>query len=186
MAITRLPRYDTFLFTEVYDNADDFLADWQASGLYESGWIKDDSITKLYYLLYATYGNSPIANYDVNQFKYKMWSIIFRDGPSWEKRLGIQATLRGLTEAELMQGAKAIYNHAFNPSCDPSTSSLTELDYINDQNTTNYQKSKLDAYGQLWEILKLDITSEFIGKFKECFKKFVIPEHPTLFGTEEE
>lgn len=182
--INQTPRYSTKLFTDIYDNADDFVADYKDSGLYNQE-MTDASLTSLFYLLYAQYGNSPIANYDETQFKYKMWSIIFKDGLSWQKRLSVQATLRGLTEAELQQGSKAIYNHAFNPSSDPATSSLTELEYINDQNTTNYQKNKVDAYSNLWEILKLDVTSEFINKFKVCFKSFVIPEHPTLYATEE-
>lgn len=48
-----------------------------------------------------------------------------------------------------MTGSKSIYNHAFNPSNEPSTASLDELDYINEQNTSNVKRSKIDAYGML-------------------------------------
>lgn len=100
-------------------------------------------------MLYARYGNNPIANRDTHQFKFKIFSIIYQYGPTWEKRLAIQEDLRGLSGDDLLKGTKAIYNSALNPSTAPSTGSLDELTYINSQNTTNYKKSKMDAYAQL-------------------------------------
>ena len=73
-----------------------------------------------------------------------------------------------------------------NPSTAPATQTLDELPYINGQNTTNYKKSKMDAYGQLWELLNTDVTGQFLTKFKDCFKKFVRPEMPLVYITEEE
>ena len=136
-----IPQYDTKLMTEVWEDAAGFLADYKSVGIPTT--ISDASATTLYYLLYAKYGNSPIANFDITQFKYKMFSIIFQFGPTWEKKLELQEKVRGLTEAEIMTGAKAIYNSALNPSTPPTTG---ELPYINAQNTTNYKKSKLEAY----------------------------------------
>ena len=69
-------------------------------------------------------------------------------GPTWEKRLDIQEKLRNISDDELRLGSKAIYNHALNPSTAPSTQALEELSYINDQSTSNYRKSKMDAYMQ--------------------------------------
>lgn len=100
--------------------------------------------------------------------------------------MSIQQSLRNLSDADILIGAKAIYNSAYNPSTTPSTSALTELTYINQQNTTNYKKSKLEAYAQLWELLNTDVTSAFVGKFKVCFKQFVRPERPLLYVTIEE
>lgn len=144
-----IPQYSTRLFTEVWEDVDTFMTDYHelAEGLPNK--IKDDNAKVLYYLLYSRYGNNPIANYDVMQFKMKVMSIIWQYGPTWERRVEIQDTLRGLSEDELMAGSKSIYNHAFNPSNEPSTSSMTELDYINDQNTTNYKRGKLEAYSTL-------------------------------------
>ena len=136
-----IPQYDTKLMTEIWEDAAGFLADYKSVGIPTT--ISDASATTLYYLLYAKYGNSPIANFDITQFKYKMFSIIFQYGPTWEKKLELQAKVRGLTETEIMTGAKAIYNSALNPSTAPSSE---ELPYINAQNTTNYRKSKLEAY----------------------------------------
>lgn len=180
--MSNYPRYDTKLFTEIYDDAGTFVYYYKHCGIPTT--ISDSNCNTLYYLLYAKYGNNPIANYDEEQFKYKICSIIFQFGPTWEKRLQIQQNLRGLTEDDLRLGSKAIYNHAFNPSQAPSTSTLTELDYINDQNTTNYKKSKMDAYMQLWELLKTDVTGEFLAKFQRCFKQFVTPEKTWIYVTE--
>lgn len=142
------PEYSTILFSNVWDNVDDFTSDYEDCGI-PAMFSKEDSISTLFYLLYARYGNSPIANQDVNQFKYKVMMTIFRFGPTWEKKMDIQNTLRNLTEDDLIKGSKAIYNTALNPTTSPSTATLEELTYINSQNTTNYKKSKMDAYGQL-------------------------------------
>ena len=179
-----LPQYDTQLFTEIWEEASDFVSDYQNVGLPTT--ISVQSCTTLYYLLYARYGNTPIANYDTTQFKYKVFSVIFQYGPTWEKKLDIQQKLRAISDADLLKGSKAIYNAALNPSSAPSTQTLEELEYINSQNTTNYKKSKMDAYGQLWELLNTDVTEQFLNRFKNCFKTFVMPEHTWIYVTEED
>lgn len=181
------PEYSTMLFTQVWDNASDFVDDYKGSGLYlANSKISDTSATALFYLLYARYGNSPIANRDVNQFQYKVFSIIMQYGPTWEKRLDIQSKIRALTDDDIRLGSKAIYNQAMNPSTEPSTSTLDEITYINQQNTTNYKKSPLDGYAMLIDLLNTDVTEDFIKKFNVCFKKFVTPERPLLYVEEDE
>lgn len=179
-----LPQYSTVTFTEVWDSYEDFASDLGNSPF--NGCITSDNEEILFYLLYGRYGNNPIANRDISQWKYKMFSVIFQYGPTWEKRMAIQSELRGLTGDDLLKGSRAIYNHAFNPSTTPSTSSLDELTFINDQNTTNYKKSKMDAYEQLMALLEVDVTEEFLNKFKKCFKVFVAPEEPLLYVTEDQ
>ena len=98
--VEMFPQYDTKLMTEVWNSASDFLTDYQAAGIPTT--ISVQNATTLYYLLYARYGNTPIANYDENQWKYKMFSIIFQYGPTWEKRLDVQNTLRGLQISDLV------------------------------------------------------------------------------------
>ena len=148
--------------------------------------IKDATATNLFYLLYAQYGNSHIAASDEHQFIYRLFSIVFMYGPTWEKRLDIQTNLRGLTESDLLQGAKHIYNHAYNPGTEPATGDLEELDAINEQNTQNYKRSKLDAYGALWDLLSIDVTKSFLDKFKDLFIKIIASGKPLLYVTEEE
>lgn len=186
-----IPQYSTETFTDIWDNVEDFKSDLADSPF--DGCIKDgsnsgdpDNVSLVFYLLYARYGNNPIANLDITQWKFKIFSTMFQYGPSWEKRLDIQNTLRGLSEADLLAGNKAIYNNALNPSTTPSTSSLTELTYINSQNTTNYKKSKMEAYAQLWDLISTDVTEDFLLKFRKCFKLFVSDERPILFVQDNE
>ena len=184
MSNQMLPEYSTVLFTNVWDNALEFVSDYKASGLYQSiAKISDDSATMLFYLLYARYGNSPIANRDVNQFQYKVFATIFQYGPTWEKQLSVQKALRDLTDAQIRQGSFAKYNQALNPANAPSTDILT---FINQQNTTEYTKSPLDGYAVLETLLDTDVTKQFIDKFNVCFKKFVTPERPLLYVSDEE
>lgn len=191
MSNSMIPQYSTVLFTEVWDNAEDFktdLADSAFAGCMQDGSVtgQPDNVSLLYYLLYAKYGNTPVANNDLTQFKYKVFSVMYQYGPTWEKKIDIQTKVRNLTDAELLSGAKAIYNSAMNPSTAPSTSSLEELTYINAQNTTNYKKSKMEAYNLQWSLLDDSLTAKFIEKFAICFKKFVYPEQPLLYVSEDE
>jgi len=187
-----LPRYDTKLFCEIFEDAETFSTAYKDSGLYDAttghlnNSLSDNNINILYYLLYAKYANNPIANYDENQFKYKLWAIIFQYGPAWAKKLDIQNKVRELTDDEIRLGSKAIYNHAFNPSTDPSTASLEELTAINEQNTTNFKKSKLDGYMGLWQLVVSDVTNEFLKKFEKLFKQFVTPERTWIYVQEVE
>lgn len=189
-----IPEYSTVLFTDVWESANDFKTDFQASpftgslhyGETVSGVTYPDNVSLLYYLLYARYANNPLANYDTDQFKYKIYSIIFQYGPTWQKKLEIQSKLRALTDDELLAGSKAIYNSAVNPSTEPSTGTLEELEYINAQNTTNYKRGKLEGYGTLWELLNTDVTGAFLNKFRVCFKQFVRPEVRFIYESEDE
>ena len=136
--------------------------------------------------MFARYGNNPIVNFDITQFKMKLMSVIATYGPVWENKKAIQKSLRDLTETELLQGAKQIYNHAFNPSTEPTTAQLEELTHINDQNTTNNKKSKMEAYSILWANLHVDATDEFLNKFKNCFSRFVGDQFPIIYVEEDE
>lgn len=75
-----IPQYDTKLFTEIWDNVSDFVYDYNHVGIPTT--ISDTNATTLFFLLYARYGNSPIANYDEEQWKYKIFSVIFQYGPT--------------------------------------------------------------------------------------------------------
>lgn len=99
-----IPQYDTKLFTDVFDDAGTFLYYYMHIGIPTT--ISNQSATTLYYLLYARYGNTPIANYDEEQFKYKIFSVVFQYGPTWEKKLSIQETLRGLQLSDLIDNGK--------------------------------------------------------------------------------
>lgn len=74
------PKYETKTFCDVWDEADAFKDDLADSPF--AGVLTSTNQTLLYYLLYAKYGNSPIANRDENQFKYKVFGTIFQYGPT--------------------------------------------------------------------------------------------------------
>lgn len=175
----------TKTFNQVWKNYDLFKVDYDASpftGAIHEGEIIEgktmpDNLQILYYLLYAKFGNSFITNLDENQWKFKVFSTIWKYGPAWEKKLEIQANLKELEldSDTLLQGAKAIYNKALNPETNPTTAALEELTYINEQNTTNYKKSKMDALTQLWNLIATDVTDSFLERFAPLFKKIWNP-----------
>lgn len=173
--------YETLKFTDVWDNVNSFISDYNDVGIPAT--IENTSVMTLFYLLYAKYGNNTIAFTDVAQFKYNVFSLIFMYGPTWQERLSLQEKIRKLSDDELLQGGKAIYNTALNPSNSGKTQQLEELEYINSQNTTNYKKSKMEAYALKWDLLDTDVTSEFLGKFKSLFRKILDPERPVLYET---
>ena len=168
--------YNTMTFSDNFVNYDEFKDEYYKSPFKNS--ITDKSLELTYYLLYAKYGNNPIANNDTNQFKMKLFSIIFQYGPTWEARLNIQERLRGLSEEDLRAGTKMINNQAANPDSDPTNEELT---YINNQSVSKYQKSILDGYNELWQLLKVDVTDGYINQFKNLFKYVVIPEKTLLY-----
>lgn len=170
------------LFTQVFENKDTFLAFLQDNGVPLK--IKVENAEILYYLLYARYGNSHIANNDETQFKYRLASTIFMYGPTWERELEVQDALRSLTLAELQTGSKQIANHAYNPSTAPSTSALEELQKIDQQNTLMWKKSPLEGYNYLLDLLSTDVTNRFVGRFKDLFLKFVIPHEEFIYESE--
>lgn len=171
-------------FTDVYDSVEKFLADYNDVGLPTT--ISQGSAQTLYYLLYGRYGNDVIASSDINRFKYRLFGIIFQYGPTWEKRLEIQEKLRGLSEDEILTGSRQIYNNAQNPSTEPSTDTTDELQYINEQNVTKNRRGKLDAYAMLMELLRSDVTNEFLTKFKTLFLTVIEPEEPLYYVSEED
>ena len=140
-----LPQYDTKLMTDVWSKATDFVTDYQNIGIPTT--ISVQNATTLYYLLYARYGNTPIANYDENQWKYKMFSIIFQYGPTWEKRLDIQNTLRGLQIDDLVDNGS--FHELFSHNASETSSKTGSDNNTRTLNTTekNTGTSKLANTG---------------------------------------
>ena len=171
------PKYNKLTFLEVWPNVESFLLDCgnilEETMLLPTGPITRQGKFTLYWLLVARYGNNPIVNNDVTQWKMKIFAIMFAYMPAWEKKIQIQKTLSELTETDLLVGAKQIYNHALNPSTAPKTTDLDELNYINDQNVAIHKKAKMEAYSILWELIHTNHTEEFLTRFKDCFSKFV-------------
>lgn len=179
-----IPMYSTKKFTDFFGTVDEFITEYNEAAIPTT--ISEVNARTLYYLLFSKYGNNPIANYDETQFKYKIWATIFQFGPTWEKRLEIQTRLRNMSEKEMMAGAKSIYNTALNPDQTPDTSQTDELSYVSNQNVNKQTKSILGAYAELWNMLRIDVTREFLDKFKDLFRTVVMPDHTYVYGTYEE
>ena len=182
------PMYDTNLFCEIWDSSDKFLADYNNTGTEFTNQvpplISQQNALMTYLLLFSRYGNNPIANYDVNQFKNKIFTIIWQYGPAWEKRLSMQEDIRNLTLQEITQGTKTdwssegtqsqnnsgtdttINNHAYNPSTAPTTQTTNELDYIDQQqvakgsNTSTISGTDSKTTGQVVTKSKMDAYAQ--------------------------
>ena len=182
------PMYDTNLFCEIWDSSDSFLADYNNTGTEFTNQvppvISQQNALMTYLLLFSRYGNNPIANYDVNQFKNKIFTIIWQYGPAWEKRLSMQEDIRNLTLQEITTGTKTdwssaseqsqsnsgtdttINNHAFNPSTAPTTQTTNELDYIDQQqvakgsNTSTISGTDSQTTGQVITKSKMDAYAQ--------------------------
>lgn len=172
-------------FADIYSSAADFKADY-AIGFPSDQTIKAASAEMLWYLLYGRYGNDIISPCDENRWKAQLRSIISMYGPTWEKELDIQKSLRALTEADLARGSEQVSNHAFNPSSAPATDAYTALPKIDQQTGTLWKRNKVDGYSLLLGLLDANVTERFLNKFKKLFQYVVEPERPALFITDVE
>lgn len=172
--------YTNVKLTDVWSEADTFVNDCQNCGIPMP--VTEQSLTTLFYLLYARYGNDIIASSDVNRFKYAVYSIIFESGGMWQRKIEIQDKLRQLDESDLMTGSTQIYNNATNPGTKVDGTGL--LSGINNQNQTFNKRDKMNAYGMLYETLRDDVTSTFLSKFNKLFLKVVAPQVPLWYATQ--
>ena len=133
------------------------------------------TMTTLYYLLWARYASSHIRSAYPQQWKMKLMMTVFEYGPTWSKRLEIQEKVRNLSDEEIQKGTIMTYNNAMNPDGAPTTETWDTLQGINSQNKNLYQRGKLDSYAYIDQILKTDVTREFVEKFKKFFDIMASP-----------
>ena len=180
-----LPMYNTKTFSQIFPTSSDFSSciknDFEEYAKYS---LTDASIKTLYWCLFARYADNPIVNMSENNFKAKIVAIVFAKGPTWERKLALQKSLRELTDDELQKGAKTIFNRAAHDETEPGTDTDTELAYINSQDVSKHNRGKLDAYAYLMDVLKNDVTEEFIREFAKLFSKFVSPNVTRIYVTD--
>lgn len=167
-----IPEYSVPKFMDVFDSAQAFSDFYTGTGQLEAE-VTAAFLQKLWYMLYAKYGEDPIVGEDITQWKYKVLMKINGYAPTYIKKDSIQKALRALDLEDLREGYKSIFNRAINPSTLPSTNNTEELPYISDQNVNKTKKNKADAYSTLWEILRSNLLEEFLGKFAPLFSKVV-------------
>lgn len=134
----------------------------------------------------ATYGHRAIklSCGDVTQWKMRLCSLIEQYAPAYFKRLELQQDIAALSLDELREAGRSIMNHAYNPNSEPSSSTLDELVYINEQNSSGAKLSKADALTLQWKLINTDYTAIFIAMFEPLFSRFVCDE-PAYWYTEE-
>ena len=137
--------------------------------------VINGNMTTLYYLLWARYASSHIRSDYPQQWKMKIMMTVFEYGPTWSKRLEIQDKVRNLSDEEIQKGTIMTYNSAMNPDGAPTTDTWDTLKGINSQNKNLYQRGKLDSYAYIDQILRTDVTREFIEKFKKFFDIMAAP-----------
>ena len=180
--------YRTETFQEVWQSAAEFIEDYKKSEINSSAELlgqdtfSDAQLTMIYYLLYSRYANSSHASSDIHQFKYGVFSTIFMYAPSWLKRLEIQKKLRDLNEDELREGAVQWSDLAENPGTVIPAGDL--IDGLKSQNVGRSKKSKLQAYAALAELLKTDVSNDFLSKFQRLFIRVVMPDYPLWYENE--
>ena len=143
------------------------------------------NMTTLYYLLFARYASSHIRSDYPKQWKMKLMMTVFEYGPTWSKRLEIQDKVRNMSDDEIQKGTIMTYNSAMNPDGAPTTETWETLKGINSQNKNLYQRGKLDSYAYIDQILKTDVTRDFIEKFKKFFDVMAAPGLPLMYDWSE-
>ena len=183
-----IPMYNTKTFNDIYSNASDFLTDYTnyETSISNVNKIANEFVTITWTLLTAKYGNTPMANMSEDMFKIKLFSIMFQYAPTWCKRLEMQKEIRQLSIADLQGTQKFISNMASNPQTTPSTADLTEIDFIDRQQTSNQLSGKALAYSRLAELLETDVSEFYVGCFHKLFKKVLVPDADYIYVTEDE
>lgn len=179
--------YRTRRFIDIFPSLEAFIKDYNECQIKTPLKNEDNkTITNLYYMLYAKYGNSHIASFDETQFRYKLWNIVFMYGPTWEKRLELQEKIRNATEKDLQTGNANVNNYAVHPDTDPATDATDPLSYITNQTYTTQKKGKLEALILQYNQLETDVTESFLNEFKKLFLTVVFPEEPGWYILETE
>ena len=147
------PEYNHATFDQIFPDSATFVSRIRATGVITTSEITDAFLGRLFLMLYAKHGVDPIKSANPPQWVFKVALTTEAYAPAFLKREDIQKKLRALTDDDLREGYKNIFNHAMNPSTTPSTDNTNELPYITDQNVNKGKKSKVDAYASLWDIL---------------------------------
>ena len=108
--------YRTRSFSEIYPD----FATFQTA--YKKGAFPDMLLTgtgytnfglsTIYALLMARYFESHISTDSEDAFELQLMSRIFQHGQAWQKEMYLQQKLIGMTDADILDGGKIVYNHA--------------------------------------------------------------------------
>lgn len=176
--------YRNFKFTELFPSLDHFIEKYEENPLPLTdyfGAADSEQVSTLYYLLYATYGNSTISNADTNQFYFGLFSTIFNYGPNWWKKLEIQKEIRELTIEQIKTSSHLITNFAQNPGTTPEADTTKPLNYIDTQDVAISVRGDIQALTAHYDVLKDGETKRFLDHFRHLFLRIVEPEIPLWY-----
>lgn len=143
------------------------------------------TLTTVYYLLMARYGSNHINSDYPDQWRLKVMSTIFMYAPTWAKRLSIQDAMRNLSDEDLARGNIMTYNSAANPDTEPTTETWDTLPGINSQNKTLTKRGKLESLAMVDQVLRTDVTKNFLDRFRPLFYKIAAPALPLTYDLTE-
>ena len=186
-----LQLFNNKLFSQIWQDADAFLADYEdyEDNIDDLNKVDDKYVKLTWQLIASKYANTPIRSDSESQFKLSVFGIMFSEAPTFVKTLEIQKKIRELTDAELMAGESVISNQANNPDETPSTQTLDELQYINRQQVAKHKKSKIQAYALQSSMLQGDLSEAYVRKFASLFAIVFVPArfiYPTIIEEAED
>ena len=187
---TLFQHFDNITFSQMWETSEDFITSYNVTGLPKEPYVDDETLQLVWLLLTGRFADSTIKPYNTfGAFKIRFMSKIWQYAPAWKKQLDIQTKLRELSleeGSELFVGGSAIYNSALNPGTEPGTETTGELNFINSQNVTKYKKSKIEGLALLTDLLKSDVTDQFLNRFNEFFKSIIYSGRQLTYVTEVE
>lgn len=184
--------FDNVTFSDLWSTGDKFVNSYKQVGFpqtYEGGtYVTDEDLKLIWLLLIGRYADSTIKPFNTyGAFQVRFMSRVWQHAPAWKKNLEIQNKLRSLSledGSDIYKGGSAIYNTAMNPSTQPGTGTDQELNFINNQNVTKHKKSKLEGLAMLSDLLKNDVTEQFLKRFDDFFKTIIYTGRTLLYETE--
>jgi hypothetical protein len=145
--------------------------------------ISDEKLQDLFYLLFSYYGHSHIKSSSEEQFKYRLGSIIYMYGPTWEKRLTLLDDMYKKTIDQIKEGDITFNNYADNPdTLSPNSDKLTPLSLISQQSISGKKKGELEAYAAYLNQTITDVSKEFIDRFNTLFIAITAPDWDLLYN----
>ena len=184
--------FDNVTFSNLWSTADEFVNSYKVVGFpqeFQGGtYVTDEDLKLIWLLLLGRFADSTIKPFNTyGAFQVRFMSRVWQHAPAWKKNLEIQNKLRSLSledGSDIYKGGSAIYNTAMNPSTQPGTGTDQELNFINNQNVTKHKKSKLEGLAMLSDLLKNDVTEQFLKRFDDFFKTIIYTGRTLLYETE--
>lgn len=189
--MNKFQSFDNITFSNLWSTADEFVNAYKVVGFpqtFDGGnYVTDEDLKLIWLLLIGRFADSTIKPYNTyGAFQVRFMSRVWQHAPAWKKNLDIQNKLRSMSLEDgspIYEGSKAIHNSALNPGTAPSTQDTEELNFVNNQNVSKYKKSKLEGLALLSDLLKNDVTEQFLRRFDDFFKTIIYTGREYLYET---